>query len=484
MEIKEYKKMIDLILVDPPINNEKRFGKLAKAGSFLPSLGLASLAAVAREAGFSVKIIDANMENLDLKQLVLVIMEEKPKWVGISATTLTIESVGKLSGYLKKVNPHIVVMVGGAHVTALPKVTLQSFPGIDIGVIGEGEETFKELLLVLDKNQNLEKVDGLVYRQNKKVIFTKPRKPIVNLDKLPMPAWGLISGFPQKYTPSVNSYLHLPAAHLMTSRGCTGCCIFCDRSVFGRVPRMYSSKKVMEMIDFLIANYGIKEIQFFDDNFCLFPQRLEEICKYLMKKNPKISWSCQARADMVQPRLLSLMKKAGCFQIGLGIESGSNIILKILKKQETSELISEKIKEINKAGLEVKGYFILGNPGETKKTLKETEEFIKVNPLSYVHTTFFTPYPGSEIFKKARRYGKFLCRTNEWFKIGMGTIDPVYLVKGITKKDLNEEARKIFKLFYFQPKVIIDRIKKVATTPILWSAYFKGLFSVLAFIKK
>lgn len=476
--------MIDLILVDPPANIKKRFGKLSKAGSFLPSLGLASLAAVAREAGFTVKIIDANLQNLTLRDLALTILPEKPRWVGISATILTIETVGNLAALLKKADPKLKVIVGGAHITALPKETLQRYPGIDIGVIGEGEEIFKELLLALNKNQNLENVNGLGYRQNKKIVKTKIRKPILNLDQLPLPAWDLISGFPQKYKPSANSYLQLPAAHLMTSRGCTGCCVFCDRSVFGRIPRMYSAQKVMEMIDHLINHYGIKEIQFFDDNFCLFPKRLEEICRFLIKKNPKISWSCQARADMIKASLLKMMKKAGCFQIGLGIESGSNQILKNLKKQETKELMAEKIKEIHKAGIEVKGFFILGNPGETRETFKETEEFIRSNPLSYVHTTFFTPYPGSEIFKKAGRYGKLLCQKTEWFKIGMGTINPIYLVKNLSKKDLRDEARKIFKLFYFQPRVIIYHLRKIISTPILWPAYFKGLISVMTFIKK
>lgn len=475
--------MIDLILIDPPAAPEKRFGKLAQAGSFLPSLGLAQLAAVAREKGFTAKIIDANIERYDLRDLVLaVMMEEKPTWVGISATTLTIDTAGKIAKLIKKVDKNVVVIVGGAHITALPEETLKKYTGIDIGVIGEGEETFQELLVNLKKGRGIERVKGLVIRKNSQTVMTGPRPFIADLDKLPFPAWDLLKGYPHRYYPSANSYLKLPAVHLVTSRGCTGQCTFCDRSVFGRRPRFFSAPRLMAMIDDLRKRYQIKEIQFFDDNFCLYPQRLVEICHGLAKR--KISWSCQARADFLTQENLSLMKRSGCWQIGLGIESGSNKILKNLKKGETKEKMQEAVNLIHRNGIEIKGFFILGNPGETKKTLDETEKFILANPLTYVHTTYFTPYPGSEIYKSATKYGKFLCQKDDFTRLGRGVIDAVYIPNGLRKKDLEEKAARIFRKFYFRPQIIYYHLKKIIFSPRLWFSYIKGFRSVLAFANK
>lgn len=476
--------MTNLILVDPPVDQKTRLGKFSSVGSFLPSLGLASLAAVARKSGFSVEIIDANLESLTLKDLTSLILKKKPAWVGVSATTLTIEAVGRLASFLKKGNPKITVVVGGAHITAVPKDTLKRYPQIDIGVLGEGEETLAELLNSLRQGSDLVKVKGIAFRKNRQIIVTNPRPFITNLDLLPLPAWDLISGFPEKYKPSANSYLRLPAAHLVTSRGCTGQCIFCDRSIFGRIPRMFSARRVITTIDFLTKNYKIKEIQFFDDNFCLFPERLKQICTYLGKEKREITWSCQARADMLSPEILKMMKKAGCWQIGLGVESGSDKILKILKKRETVALLEKKVGEIVDEGIEVKGFFILGNPGETMETLAETENFILSTPLDYAHTTFFTPYPGSEIFRQAGKYGRFLCRNDDWSKIGEGTIKAIYVPKGLSKKILEKKASDIFRRFYFRPQTIYSKFRKTLFRPRLWGNYLKGFFSIFSFIKK
>lgn len=475
--------MADLILVDPPAQISARFGKLAKAGSFLPSLGLLYMAAVARDEGFSVQVIDANLAGYSLSELVRAILKERPRWVGLSATTLTIDAAGKIAAGIKKKAPETLTVVGGAHITAVPQVTLKRYPGVDIGIIGEAEETLKELLLALDNKKDIKRVKGLMIRDDRKLVFTGPRKFIQNLDDLPIPAWDLLPGFPEKYRSSANSFLQLPAAHLVTSRGCTGKCLFCDRSVFGRLPRMHSAERVLAMIEHLVRNYEIREIQFFDDNFALFPKRLEEICQGLIAKNWGLSWSCQARCDMLNPKILRLMKRAGCWQIGLGIESGSDKILKILQKGETKEKIKKAVEATTKAGIEVKGFFILGNPGETKETLEETKNFILSLPLTYVHTTYFTPYPGSEAYTIADKFGKFKFK-NDWSKLGRGTIEAVFVPYGLTKKYLEKKAAEIFKRFYFRPKIIYYHIKKAILLPRLWPAYIKGLFSVISFARR
>lgn len=472
--------MIDLILVDPPVASVARLGKLAPAGSYWPSLGLGFLAAVARNEGFSVKIIDSNALGLYGKLLIKTIIKDNPRFVGISATTLTIDTVGKIANAIKKKSPKTIIIVGGAHITAVPKDTLKVYKSIDIGVIGEGEVVLKKLLLALDKKRSIRKIEGLAIRNGEEIILTGNRQFIKDLDSLPFPAWDLFPNFPKGYSPAANCIRKLPAAHLFTSRGCTGTCIFCDRSVFGRVTRMHSAKRVLDMVEYLVKNYGISEIQFYDDNMALFPKRLEAICKGLIKRKLNISWTCQARCDMITPQKLKLMKAAGCWQIGLGIESGSDKILRILQKGENREIMRKAVREISKAGIEAKGYFILGNPTETKATLRETINLILSLPFTYVHTTYFTPYPGSAAFWIAERYGKFKYK-NDWAKIGHGTIDSIYVPFGLTKKDLEDSAKEIFRRFYFRPKTIFYLMRKVITTPVLWPTYARGFVSVVNF---
>jgi anaerobic magnesium-protoporphyrin IX monomethyl ester cyclase len=474
--------MTDLILLDPPADVSLRLGKLANAGSHLPSLGLGYLASVARRKKCSVKIIDANVTFNTLKDLVEGIYSENPKWLGITATTLTIDVAAHIAKKIKAKIPKLMVIVGGAHMTAVSGEVFKRLKDIDIGVIGEGEETFAEILTALKAGKDLKKVKGIIYRKNGKVIVNPRREFLKALDKLPYPAWDLISGFPNKYSPAVNSYMQLPAVHLFTSRGCSGRCLFCDRSVFGRYPRMHSAKYVLAEIEYLVKKYKIREIQFFDDNLLLFPKRLKEICQGMIKKKWGITWSCQARCDMISPKMLFLMKRAGCWQIGLGIESGSNRILENLQKGETTIILNRAIEACHKAGIEAKGYFILGNPGETKETLEETKKFILTTPLTYVYTTFFTPLPGSEAYQRADKFGTFKFR-NDWKRLGRGTINAVFVPYGLTKNYLEKEAAEIFKSFYLRPKTISYFVRKSLFTPTLWSAYVKGFLSVLSFSK-
>ena len=150
---------------------------------------------------------------------------------------------------------------------------------------------------------------------------------IKNLDDLPFPAWDLLDNFPRGYKPAAFKCKRLPATYIISARGCPHLCIFCDTSVFSRQYRAFSAEYIIEMINFLQLNFGIKEIIFEDDTFVIFKKRLILLCETLIKKKINISWSCNGRADAVKPDILRLMKKAGCWQISYGIESGDPEIL-------------------------------------------------------------------------------------------------------------------------------------------------------------
>ena len=215
-----------------------------------------------------------------------------PDYAGLTSTTLSICSVSALAEKAKSGQSRLKVIVGGPHLTALPLETLQAFPAFDYGVIGEGEATFVDLLDTLEHDGDVRKVSGIVHRDGDAVEVTERRPFIECLDSLPFPAWDLLEGFPERYRPPAFRFRRLPAASLVTSRGCPNVCIFCDRSVFGNRCRSFSSGYILEMVKLLYHRYRIRELLIEDDTFFLSRQRISEFCEGLLKEQVRLSWSC------------------------------------------------------------------------------------------------------------------------------------------------------------------------------------------------
>lgn len=449
--------MKKVILINPPLTMEERYGVLAKAGSKLPPLGLCNLAAVVREAQIDVTVVDAPASEYDIKETFEIIEDYNPDLIGITAVTVSINNAAQLAEYIKKKRPQSSIILGGPHVTAIPEETLKRFPEFDIAVVGEGEETFLELVNKWDRLKDLKKIKGLAFRENGEVILSPPRPFIDNLDRLPLPTWDLLPDFPRVYSQSaMRSYRH-PSTSLITSRGCYGKCTFCDNSVFGRKIRFHSAEYVINIIKHLIDRYGIKEISFYDDNFVVFEKRISKICKTIIDEKIDITWSCDARVDIVKsPEVLKMLKKAGCWQICYGIESGNQQILDEEKKNISIEQVRQVVDWSANAGLKIKGFFMMGHPLETEHTLDETIEFAKELPLTNAHVTFLTPFPGSELHKTAQSYGTF---DDDWKKMNMWT--SVFVPYGLSKKVLQKYKNRFFREFYLRPRIILTYLKNI-----------------------
>ncbi len=213
--------MSKIIFVNPPLTLEEMYGKLAIAGSRDPPLGLCYLAAITKEKGYETKILDAPAMNFGIKRSLEYILKENPDYVGITAVTLSITKAAKLAKMIKNINKNIKIIIGGPHITGIPKKTMELFKEFDIGVIGEGEITIVELLDHLNNKKSLNKIKGIVYRKNGRIILNKRREFISNLDKLPLPAWSLLPNLAKTYIPSAFGYEKLPSNVLITSRGCS-----------------------------------------------------------------------------------------------------------------------------------------------------------------------------------------------------------------------------------------------------------------------
>jgi radical SAM superfamily enzyme YgiQ (UPF0313 family) len=290
-----------------------------------------------------------------------------------------------------------VIIAGGPHISGARSDALQELTSVDLGVAGEGEITFQEALEAIRGNCPLSEIRGLIRRTEAgEIRCNPPRELLPDLDALPLPDWDLLPDFPRRYTPNAFFSPRGPAANLTTARGCPFDCAFCDQSTFGRRPRAASAQYVLEAVRRLQSRYGIRYIMFCDDTFALDRNRVMEFCR-LMRRVRDVSWSCDANVMTVDREMLRAMKRAGCWSISYGLESGSPEILESLNKRIDLARARQVVAETRAAGIYVKGLFILGTPEESHKTLRQTREFIASLPLSTLNLSKFAPYPGTRL---------------------------------------------------------------------------------------
>ena len=277
---------------------------------------------------------------------------------------------------------------------------------------------------------------------------------IEDIDEVPNPARHLLPRL-INYHPTPMSYKRFPVTTMITSRGCPFGCIFCDKNIFGKSIRFHSVDYVMKEIEELIHKYRIKEITFEDDTFTVNKRRVLEICKRL--KRLDLIYSIQSRADTLSKEVVKGLAESGCWQIAIGIESGDQRILNILNKGITLKQIRNAVKITEQAGIQAKGFFMIGNPGETIESINNTINFAKSLPLSAAMFTISTPLPGTIFYSIAKKYGEF--RELDWSKYSMW--ETTFIPRGLSKEILIRKHKDAYKKFYFRPSYILNSLTKI-----------------------
>lgn len=464
--------MNSIVLVNPPYSfwsPEKNY--LRPFIGTLPSLGLLSLASSLRKGGYSVRIVESASLGLSLSQTVDLVLLERPKYLGLSCTTASVDSAAHIARAIKQKNPEILTFVGGPHITALPVETFQRHPEFDFGVIGEGEVAFGDLLETIQAKMDLSQVESAVFRDGGEV-RTNPRRGFIeNLDQLPFPAYDLLPSFPRSYRPPFLNYPKGPTASLISSRGCPQTCTFCDRSVFGNRYRYFSEDYLLELISFLRQNYGIQHLIFTDDQFAASRSRLARLCEKLAAANLKIRWNCDVRVDSVDPGLLDLMKGAGCWMISYGIESGSQEILDQIQKGIKLDRVEQALHWTREAGIRAKGLFMIGYPQETEKTLDQTLSFIQRCPLDEINLSFLTPYPGTELYQQVKGSPDFV---ENWKR--MNALNCLLKPGALSCETLEKAYRKFIRRFYMRPGITFSYLGLLLTSPENCARLAAGLY--------
>ncbi|MCW4015782.1 MAG: B12-binding domain-containing radical SAM protein [Candidatus Bathyarchaeota archaeon] len=429
-----------------------------------PPLGLAMIGAVLLKNGYDIDVLDLPALGLSEKVISSTVAKEQPDVVGITALTPEIDSAIKTAEIVKASNSDIPVVLGGAHGTILPEETLRNTSAIDVVVRGEGEQTMLELVKVFGANQmsGLKDVSGITYRSGNIIKSNPERMPILDLDSLPYPAFDLL--LMDKYRLHPPFGRRSPAMPIITSRGCPYRCIFCSKSVFGRKYCGNSADYVIAEIQLLIEKFGIKEIKFYDDVFTLDKKRIVALCNKMKELGLDIPWTCETRVNLVNSRLLNLMKESGCYMIEYGIESGNQTILNNLRKDITLNQIVDAFKNTKAAGIDTVAYFMIGAPGETPNTIRDTIEFAKKIDPDFVQFSLTTPYPGTDLYDLAVKDGYVPTEWKKYVYADLKSMDyPTFKTATLSPEELRKWNKKAYSSFYFRGAYLWKRIKKLGS---------------------
>lgn len=373
-----------------------------------PPMGILYIGTVLKDAGYKVKVIDSfpAYHERTLKEVKYF----NPDIIGLSVLTTGYRITSHYTSLLREQNPDALLCWGGVHPTSLPVEVLTEH-NLDFVVVGEGEETMLEVCNNLSIDKGLEGIKGVIFRKDGKILDNGRRKFIEDLDSLPIPDRTLLEfpGFSWYLSPPgiIRGCFIEGVTTFYTSRGCPFNCIFCcSHQTAGRKFRQRSVENVMEEIRYLVHNFGVKGLYFNDDTFGLDKEWTFNFCNSLRRAKFRLVWGCQTRANLASWEMFQIMKDAGCIQVDIGAESGSDKVLKNLRKGITPKEIENAFSLAKKVGFKTFATFILGNPGETIEDIKKTKELSK-KISSSVSFLLLVPYPGSDLFEMAKE--------NSWF---------------------------------------------------------------------
>lgn len=429
----------NILLIHPPSREVyDRFER--KAINRIP-IGLAYIAAIAECKGLNVKVIDAEASELSLDEIASFIVDSQPDVVGVTCATPLYPCAVKILDIAKQISSKTITVLGGPHINALPKESLEGCKSADFVVYGEGDETFSELLEYLQGGIRYPDISGIGYRKGDVVRMQSPRAAIKNIDSIPFPARHK---FPVERYHDPDRY-NEPYTLLVTSRGCPYKCIFCGSpATWGRKVRFRSPENVLREIDEIVGRFNIRNITFSDDTFTLNKQNVLEISDGIVERGYGIKFLCSSRIDTIDAERLHALAKAGCTEITFGIESADEDILKTVCKDINIKNVKTIFRLVKEFGIRVHSSYIIGNPGDTHKTIEKTINFAVDSGTDAAQFSISTPYPGTPLWQMAFEQNKFQDKKLSEFKWYYSVAANL---SNVSDKDLIDYQRRAYKLF-------------------------------------
>ena len=471
---------LDVLLVNPPspdggvwIRSQHRVGRRSREGMIWPQCSLAQLAAMLHPQ-YTVEIVDAIAEAMSWAQFTSLLRRKRPRYylTHVTAPTLSNDMYGVMQA--RSLGSRTIAF--GLHVTPLPVETLRDFPALDFVLKGEPELTLRELLDNLEGRgdalppsleqsflrtdpawrgvasrgsgaqdpEDLSHITGLVWRYRGEIRVNRDRPLLPDLDSLPVPLYERLPL--EKYRmPLIKG----PFAFVLTSRGCPAACRFCIKHVVYRsTVRLLSPDRIIDEIG-LLRDLGVSNMHMYADLFTVNREQVMKLCRRLIETGWKVRWTCNSRVDSVDDEMLGLMAQAGCWLISWGIESGSRSILRRARKGTNPSTVSQALLASRKAGIKNWGYFMIGLPGETVDTIRETIDFSKRLPLDIALFHIAAPHPGTPLFSEAVENGWLLPGTT-WEDIDMDK-GAVLQYEDLSAEEMVYWQRRAFREWAFRP---------------------------------
>ena len=429
----------------------QRWPARTRGRAIRPPDWLAYATAVLENSGFNAKLLDFPAMHWGRERFIDVLRDTDPDFIVLDSTTPSIYSDIEYSKLVKDFSKAKVIMVG-THASACPEETLDLSQGsIDVIALGEYDYTVRDIILNFN---NLNEVQGIVFKKDNRVEFTKRRSLIENLDELPFPAWYHLDI--KKYFDATRLYPHID---IIGGRGCPYQCTFCQwpQLMFGNRYRLRSAENIVDEIEYDLSIFPqLKRGEFFfeDDTFTINKERAYSICEEIRKRNLKITWSTNARPDIYDLNLFSMMKKSGCRELLVGFETGNQEIMDNIKKGARIEDSRKFVDVAKKARLDIHGCFVFGLPGETKETMQKTLNFALSLNLNTIQFSAALPLPGTEYYNYCREKGLLKAKTwRDW--LDGNEQGAVVSYPNLTVDEVNYFVDIGLRSFYFRLQYII-----------------------------
>ena len=447
-----------------------------------PPLGLMYIATVLKSNNYVVKILDCVPMNIGYDELSQHVFDFNPFVVGISTYTMSMVDVLKTAEIVKRINSETKVVLGGHHVQLYPKQSIR-YSNIDFILKGEAEYTFLQLVRAIENKDKIEKlleIDGIGFVDQRKEFLNHRIAMISNVDELPIPDRSLL---PMELYQSIVGRNKMVAT-VMSSRGCPYKCTFCYTP--SKIYRSRSTENILKEISYL-NDLGYKEVFFFDDLFALKPDKVIDFASELRKQKYKIEWSFRGRINTVTKEMIDEVSKSQIHRIQFGIESGVDKTLKRIRKGITTERIEQVIKWCKDAKITTIGNFMIGLPDETEKDINQTLKFSRKIGLNYAQYSILVPYPFTAIYNEGLQTNFFT--KDYWLQFAENPVKNKdsfkieYWTKEVSEEFLFKTIKKSFKLFYFRPITVINKLREIKT----WQEFLfaiRGALDVFRFNPK
>jgi len=432
----------------------------------LPPLNLAVLAGALGEGGHQVRALDLEIEREPDVAIRRTLQSWKPDMVGITFKTPLYDEARRLAALVRTAAPDAWIVGGGVHATHYPQECLAETE-MDIVVIGEGDVTIRRIA----DRERLSEIPGIAYKQQGQIFSghlgceAAASNPLADLDRLPYPDWSIFDL--RRYAGTSRLfYEDAPVGFLETSRGCRARCIFCSKGVYGSTWRYKTPKRVVDEMQRLL-DYGFREIEIVDDSFTTDLARATAICEEILRRGLEFPWCCRngLRTSEVTEDFFRLARRAGMHLVAFGFETGNRDLLARIKKGATLERGRDVARWARRAGMTVMGYFLIGLPGETEETLRETIDFACRLEIDFVKYNFAMPLPGTQLHKM----WKDRIKATHWSQYNFhAPARELYDHPQLDWDTLEACLRRGYRRFYLRPGYLAGQLRRIVRQRRLW----------------